>query len=477
MKYLQIVITSAAVAASLGGMNSCNLWNTGNTSQNDSLKHDLAVKKYLKNNYMDVYYYWNDYVPDDVDPSSNGIYDYFDDLLYSKDRWSWMMDKDYYVSMTTGEVTGSFGVSYGQMIDYYDDYDVRVRYVIEGGPMYNAGVRRGWVLDSLGGESMRQSIIDGTYQTLMDTSPQTYTFTDLNGTNHTFTLSAATFNAKSYLKYCLFTDKDFSGLTSPVGYLNYRSFMAQKIDEIGEAMAYFKKADIKDMILDLRYNGGGDGDAAQALADYLAPPSANGEVYAVRSHNKLLSSKGWDSESTIERNDTSLNLDRLYIITTDGTASASEVILNGMKPLMNVTQVGDTTYGKPNGMYVLLYPGTDEELNEIDAGNYSNLEYCFLPICFYTDNKNGVGHYEDGIAPDDLRPDDLYHDFDANEDNIKACLTDIVTGSFPNLPVITSKSSISPFGRKARFNDGSLQPSFGMYMIKPDRKQFETLRK
>ena len=186
--------------------------------------------------------------------------------------------------------------------------------------------------------------------------------------------------------------------------------MEQKLGEMGEAMAYFKKSGIKDLILDLRYNGGGDGEASQKLADYLAPASANGDVYAVRSHNALLTKEGWNSESKIARNDTSLNLDHLYIITTSGTASASEVILNGLKPLMNVTQVGDTTYGKPNGMYVFFYPGTSEERKEIDSGNYSNLEYCFLPICFYTDNKLGEGHYENGIVPDNYRPDDLCHE-------------------------------------------------------------------
>lgn len=460
--------TAFALLGALSVTEGCTKWNNGGEGEKDSLKHDVTVKKYLKDNYMDVYYYWSSYVPDDVNTLSYDIYDYFDKLLYSKDRWSWMMDRDYYVSMVTGEVTGSFGVSYGQMVDYYDDYDIRVRYVIEGGPMYDAGVRRGWTLESINGKGIMEAIRDGSYKTLMNTSPQTCVFTDLEGASRTVNVTASSFVSKSFFKYCLFTDKDFPGLDAPVGYFNYRSFMAEKLDETGAAMAFFKKAGIKDLILDLRYNGGGDGEASQLLADLLAPPSADGEVYAVRSHNELLTSKGWNSESKVERNDTSLNLDRLYIITGDGTASASEVILNGMKPLMNVTQVGDTTYGKPNGMYVLFYPGTEEEMDEVNGGNFSHLEYCFLPICFYTDNKNGQGHYEEGIAPDNWRPDDLYHDFDASEDNIKACLTHIATGKFPALPpVAATKGRTRGEGIKASFDDSKLEPAFGTYILKP----------
>jgi hypothetical protein len=252
--------------------------------------------------------------------------------------------------------------------------------------------------------------------------------------------------------------------------------MSQKLGEVREAFAYFKKAGVKKLILDLRYNGGGDGDASQLLADYLAPASANGEVYCKRSHNAYLKSKGWDEESKVERNDTSLELDHLYIITSSSTASASEVILNGMKPLMNVTQVGDTTYGKPNGMYVLFYPGTSAERDEINAGNYSHLDYCFLPICFYNQNKNGEGNFENGIYPDNYRPDDLTHDLDANEDNIKACLTHIVTGSFPALPSVrNSVAGNRSQHYKASFDDSKLQPAFGTYLIHPDESKLKQL--
>ena len=63
--------------------------------------------------------------------------------------------------------------------------------------------------------------------------------------------------------------------------------------------------------------------------------------------------------------------------------------LNGLKPLSNLKHVGDTTYGKPNGMYVFYYPGDNAAYAKYNAGNFSGLKYVFLPICFY--NANGEG--------------------------------------------------------------------------------------
>jgi hypothetical protein len=162
------------------------------------------------------------------------------------------------------------------------------------------------------------------------------------------------------------------------------------------------------------------------LANYIAPVNADNKLLARREHNEKYRSWDFDSETqtVIKRIGGSLNIDRLFILTTKGSASASEVILNGLKPLMTVVHVGSTTYGKPNGMYVLPYP----------EGNYTSPQYVFLPICFFSVNSVGYGHYLNGIIPDHFRPDDLYHDFGLNDDWVKAVLQYVKTGTFPPLP-------------------------------------------
>ena len=114
------------------------------------------------------------------------------------------------------------------------------------------------------------------------------------------------------------------------------------------------------------------------------------------------------------------------MISGQGTASASEIIINGLKLLMNTIQVGQTTYGKPNGMYVLQYPE-----------KVKMPEYVFLPICFYSVNSLGQGDYDNGLLPDNYRADLPNTDWD-NDEIVVACLKKIANGSFPDLPKVSA---------------------------------------
>jgi len=264
----------------------------------------------------------------------------------------------------------------------------------------------------------------------------------------------------------VFTSEDFEGLTSPVGYMHYLKFNANMLSDIDNAMQSFREAGVKHLILDLRYNGGGDGRASQHLVDYVAPKSAIGETYVIRKHNDLLASQ--DQYSKVQGIAGSLELDALYFITGKGSASASEMVLNGLEPLMNVKHVGDTTYGKPNGMYVLMYPGENADYTRYNKGDYSKLKWVFLPICFYNQNKDFRDIPDEGIAPANYRPDDLYHDFDTSEDNIKACLTHIVSGTYPPLPdkptkAMTKTSGLRPV--KIALTQEEKDPKYGSYTI------------
>ena len=142
----------------------------------------------------------------------------------------------------------------------------------------------------------------------------------------------------------------------------------------------------------------------------------------------------YNSTDTIHRRPNSLDLDELYVIGGDGTASASEVTINGLRPYLDVHLVGDTTYGKPNGMYVLFYPGEDADYDRYNRGDFSNLKLVYLPIAFFSKNSLEESIPYKGFIPDHYRPDDLRHDFGVEEDNIKACLEKIVNGQYPALP-------------------------------------------
>ena len=431
---------------------------------------DYFAKVFLRREYMDVYYYWYKDVKSTnakLDPLKYDIYEFFDEMLYVKDRWSWMTDKESYLKSEEGTVTGTYGASISQPIKYYGDYDVKVRLVYTNSPFAKEGVTRGWTLTAIGGTATMELIRAGKFNSEYNKSPQQFTFTDTEGNSHTFTTTAATtLSTRSVLVTKVFTSEDFEGLTSPVGYMHYLKFNANMLSDIDNAMQSFREAGVKHLILDLRYNGGGDGRASQHLVDYVAPKSAIGETYVIRKHNDLLASQ--DQYSKVQGIAGSLELDALYFITGKGSASASEMVLNGLEPLMNVKHVGDTTYGKPNGMYVLMYPGENADYTRYNKGDYSKLKWVFLPICFYNQNKDFRDIPDEGIAPANYRPDDLYHDFDTSEDNIKACLTHIVSGTYPPLPdkptkAMTKTSGLRPV--KIALTQEEKDPKYGSYTI------------
>ena len=375
---------------------------------------------------MNDIYYWYKEVPKNINAKPiKTIQAYFDTLLVPVDRWSWMMTGQEYLSSETG-IVETYGISLSQPIDYYNDYSIRVRYVHPNSPMADNGVKRGYELTHLNGTPVMTLVNNNTFNSVFAQKTNSFTFKDLEKKSYTFTATAREVSTRSYLKTQVITPTDYPGLPYNVGYYHYLSFKATMLSDINNAMATLKAANVKEVILDLRYNGGGDSKATSLLANYLAPVSADKKLLARREHNDKY--RSWDSDAQtqtlIERLSGSLDLNRIIILTSKSSASASEVLLNGLKPLMTVVHVGTTTYGKPNGMYVLPYP----------EGNYDSPQYVFLPICFFSVNSTGYGHYVDGMVPDHYRPDDLYHDFGLQEDWLKASLQFIATGSFPALP-------------------------------------------
>ena len=480
--FIPAVLTTIAVAAFAPGCG--EPVDPGKEKPTDTVvvDPDYAAKKYMRDEYMNVYYYWYKEVKgvnSRINLKNYGIYDLFDMMLYTKDRWSWMCDKEYYIGSETGVVSGTYGASIAQPYEYHGDLDIRVRFVYPGSPFAEKGVTRGWTLTHINGIPTMSLIQDGSFNKAYSTSPQTFTFNDTEGNPHTFTATASeSLSTRSSLITKIFTAEDFPGLTAPVGYFNYLSFKANFLDDITEAMETFRTAGVKTVILDLRYNGGGDSRASQLLVDYLAPEDQTGKVYVKRVHNDLLSSM---DEDQIVRSPggvsdpvsgqslvvTGIGAEHVYVITGEGTASASEMITNGLRPMMDVKMVGDTTYGKPNGMYVLMYPGSNDDYKRYNAGDYTRLKWVFLPICFY--NMNGVGQSipDNGFIPDNYRPDDLYNDFGPQEDNIKACLTHIVTGKFPEIPAKHGYLTRSSAGKKIDLAEEAINPAYGLYTVMP----------
>ena len=444
---------------------------------------DYKAKSFLRKEYMNVYYYWRDQVMSRnaaYKPYDYEIYDFFDALLYSSDRWSWMSDKEYYVSSETGVYTGTWGVSLAQAVDL-GDYSIHIRYMYPGSPFEEFGVTRGAVITRINGTSVEDDENGFTQEKLnyfnenYGKSPQTFTFRLVDGRDTTFTAQKAmSLSTSPVLETRVFQPDEFPGLTEPVGYFHYLSFLANFLDDIDAAMKTFLDAGVKKLIVDLRYNGGGDSRASQRLIDYLAPASTEGLPYVVRHFNNYLRSQ---DKSFSDENNTSyisegvshLDLDGLYFIVGSGSASASEMVINGLRPYMGdkMQLVGNTTYGKPNGMYVFIYPGSDSDYDRFYDDDFSTLQWVFLPICFYNMNSEGEQIPDTGFVPDNKRIDDVFHDFGVEEDLIKACLTHIATGEYPLAMEPKTKATVRS---GARMHLEEEEPGYGRYVLpRPDK--------
>jgi C-terminal processing protease CtpA/Prc len=173
----------------------------------------------------------------------------------------------------------------------------------------------------------------------------------------------------------------------PVGYLVFKSFLQTSIEELDAVFADFRAAGVSHVILDLRYNGGGSVNVSNHLASYLRPGQSSGQLFNRLEFNDLNTAENthlwFDSEIQ------GLQLDRLVVITSSETASASEMVINGLAPYVEVRTLGATTYGKPVGMSPFFF-----------------CDNALLPVTFQIENSAGVGEYFDGLAADCARVDD-----------------------------------------------------------------------
>ena len=166
--------------------------------------------------------------------------------------------------------------------------------------------------------------------------------------------------------------------------------MSKYDKELNEVFAQFKSDGISDLVLDLRYNSGGSVQTAIYLASMIKGTDTN-KVFVRQTSNTKMANY-WKRDHTFENNISgtpihTLNLPKIYILTSKHTASASELIINGLKPYLTVVQIGETTIGKNLASITLK-----------DKSQGS--KWAMQPIVLRSENANGFGHYESGIVPD-----------------------------------------------------------------------------
>lgn len=369
-------------------------------------KDDDEIEKANKAFYdlMKEWYLWYKQMPA-VNPSNYSSPYYLLEALrvYPPDRWSFISTKTEFESYFKESKFIGFG--FGSAYD--TGGSLRISFIFNSVQLYQLGVRRGWIIKSVNGITLNGQSIGQLLGPNQIGVSATFVFRKPDGTevSHTVTKQEVIMNNVLH--------KEVINTTAGnVGYLVFQGFTEPSIAELKLAFQEFTNAGITDLILDLRYNGGGSVGAAVFLGSSLLSAPHKDQVFVKYIHNDKKTSE--NTTNKFIQTEYNLNLTRLITIATSGTASASELIINGLKPYIPVYVVGDDTHGKPTGMYAWYYK-----------------DYAFVPVTFKTTNANDEGDFYDGIPANSYVADDTTRPFgDPEEASLKEALHFIVSGSF-----------------------------------------------
>ncbi|MDH3510313.1 MAG: S41 family peptidase [Gammaproteobacteria bacterium] len=208
-----------------------------------------------------------------------------------------------------------------------------------------------------------------------------------------------------------------------IGYLEFRTFISTSNSALLEAFAEFTAQGVTDVIVDLRYNGGGLVSVAEFTASLLAGPANVSRVLSMTRFNRA--NRAMDETSRFSSESNSIDLDSIVFITTDDSASASELVINSLEPYINVALIGSNTFGKPVGQLASDFCGQR-----------------LRAVAFETVNANEEGQYFDGLPVDCDTADDLNFAIgDPAEASLAAAITYVSTGACPAIQTASRKAS------------------------------------
>jgi carboxyl-terminal processing protease len=372
------------------GLSQCYLWTDSVTNLSPSkYSNESALNSFL-NNY----------------PDHEKL---FNSLLYTKrDKWSWIVDDYTALEKQFEGITTSMGYEFGLIRISSTSNDILgyVRYVVKGSPAYRAGVKRGDIFIKINNQ---QLTIDN-YQTLLNNSSYTLSFATISNNTIYPSSRQLSMTAEVVQENPIFLDTVYTVNSTRIGYLVYNQFVSDYDLQLNNVFSSFKSQGIQQLVLDLRYNPGGSVQSAIYLSSMIYSTDTNKVILKVN-YNKLyqdyyMSKSGVNYfnsyfAASIQNNSiNTLNLQKIYIIATGSTASASELVINSLRPYMQVEMIGDTTVGKYVASTTLYdYDSTGIPNGYGDKVN-RNHKYAMQPIILKIANSQGKSDFYNGLAPD-----------------------------------------------------------------------------
>jgi carboxyl-terminal processing protease len=332
------------------------------------------------------------YKPESLYPASEAV-----------DRFSWIVDDYLELEGQLQGTTDNNGVEFGLSRKSPGSSELFgwVRYIIPNSDASTKNIKRGEIFYGVNGT---QLTVDN-YQSLLFGSNNDYTLNmaDINGGAFTPNGKTVALTKTVLDENPILINKVIVSGSHKIGYLMYNAFYSNYDSQLNTAFGTLKSQGITDLVLDLRYNGGGSIQTATRLASMITG-AFTGQVFSKEQWNAKIESyfAANDPESlknlftdkigTTPIN--SVNMTKIYILTSASTASASELVINGLKPYITVVQIGDLTTGKNVGSVTLYDSPTfgKEDRNP-------NHRYAMQPLVLKIVNGVGFGDYQSGLVP------------------------------------------------------------------------------
>ncbi len=377
---------------------------------------DTDQKTWLRN-YMNDQYFWYDQ-QGTPNQAATDLSAYLDSLLNKPiDRYSYAQSTEQFTQLFEDGTRTGYGYSWA-----WADAAKTVMKIILIEPLSPlgapGGLQRGDTIVSIDGYTPAQIASGQLPVVRTEGVPRTFVVKDAAAVQRTLNVQSINFALSPVIQKTIFT----TGSTK-VGYLMYQEFISKGSAALGTAFDFFRAQGATELILDLRYNGGGSTLQARNLASMVGGPTVDGKVFA----NYRYSAKNAASNFTQTFGSSGLpaapltTLSRVFVITSGNTASASELVINALRPFKNVITIGSTTYGKPYAFQPRDACGT--------TYNAVNIEIA---------NKDGFADYSAGFAPTCAMSDDLTRQLgDPAELRTAAALSYIATGACPPVAAIS----------------------------------------
>ncbi|MGF1560398.1 MAG: S41 family peptidase [Flavobacteriaceae bacterium] len=418
-----------------------------------------------------------DFLSSTVNPSDF----YFNKLLASADRFSFLNEDYAELANDFAGISKSNGLEFGLSL-YGANNDVFgfVRYVVKGSNASSKDIKRGDIFTTVDGQGLFYNSETDNNLDLLFGDNDTYTLGMADIINLTIVPNNKTVTLtkeEGLIEDPILVQETLDIGGQKVGYLMFNQFAGGSGEPLNDAFGRFKTNGVTDLILDLRYNPGGFAHITQILGSLIYGPNPDDLFFKRRFNAKIQATFGPGDGETYFVSDTgtfdgsnetplnSLNLTKIYIIATGNSASASELLINGLRPYLDVVHIGSTTVGKNQGSITFVddpsngYFYDPETVNQINPNN----RWAIQPIVSQTENSAGFGDYSAGLVPNIQIDEDITELGvlgDMNERLLARAIQELTgisskmdfTAKIP-VDLVTSSSLRGPMGGKLLFID------------------------